>query len=291
MVDIYKGISEELPPRAEISSQDEWKVEKQKLHSGVVECFRGWPERSPLNAHVLEISNLSLDEGLPEVKAEKIYFHSEVDILIPAVLFHPQNETSDGFDVQIILNHDGKESLEPQNVISEIQAGRGVLGIDVRGVGETKSDMDLLFSSVIAGRPIQGMQAWDVRCAVDYLCGRDDVRSISLRAIGSPLSGIVALIAAATDGRISEVQIDKLLLSYRMQEDFGGNGNLVIPGILKYVDVADIAAMIAPRPMEIKEFISADDKQPLSCEITAAFERCAYIYSLLSAKENLKFPS
>jgi len=290
MVNIYKRISEGLPPRKEVSSQDEWKAEKQKLHSQIVECLGGWPERSSLNTHILEVENISLGDGLPEVKAEKLYFHSEVDILVPAVLFHPQSEMPDGFDVQIILSHDGKEGVEAQDVVSSLQAGKGVFVIDVRGVGETKSNKDIYFSSFITGRPIQGMQVWDVRRAVDYLCTRDDVRSVSLRAVGSPLSGIVALIATATDGRIAEIQIDKLLLSYRLQEDFGANGNLVIPGILKCADVADIAAMIAPRKLEVKEFITADGKSPSDCEIADAFERCICVYNLFGATNLVKLP-
>ena len=135
------------------------------------------------------------------------------------------------------------------------------------------------------------MRVWDVRRAVDYLYTRDDVRSVSLHATGSPLSGMEALIAAATDGRIAEVQIDKLLISYRLHEDFGENANLVIPGILKCADVADIAAMIAPRALEIKEFITADDKSPSTSEIAAAFERCVYVYDLLGAKDLVKLPS
>ena len=296
MISIYKRISSELPPRAEVSSESEWKVEKQRLHNAVVECLGGWPERSPLNAHVLGVEDVSLGEGLPEVKAEKLYFHSEIDILVPAVLFHPQEEAAEGLDVQTVLGSDGKESLEPQDVASSLQSGSGVFAIDVRGVGETKSSKpaQLYLSSVALGRPFHGMQAWDIRRAVDYLCTRDDVRSVSLRSAGSPLSGIVALIAAATDGRIAEVQIDKLLISYRLQEDFGGdsgaNANLIIPGILKCADIADLAAMIAPRALKIGEFMRADGKAPSDSEISAAFQRCRDIYSLLKADNLLELP-
>jgi cephalosporin-C deacetylase-like acetyl esterase len=290
MIKIYKRISEKLPPRAELSSRDQWKVEKQKLHAELVECLGGWPERSPLGAHILEVASISVGDGLPEVKAEKLYFHSEVDILIPAVLFHPHSEPSEGFDVQIILGPDGKEALEPQDIASSLKAGKGVLAIDVRGTGETRSDKAglLYLSSVTAGRPFQGMQAWDVRRAVDYLHTRDDVRSVSLRATGSPLCGIVALIAAATDGRITEVRIDKLLLSYRLQEHFAGNAELVIPGILKSADVADIAAMVAPRALEISEFVTADGTSPSASEIAAAFKRCTDVYALLKAGDSVR---
>jgi len=296
MIDIYKSISEKLPPRAELTSEDEWKVEKQKLHDALVECLGNWPERVPLNPCVLEVGNLSPGEGLQEVKAEKLYFHSEEDILIPAVLFHPQNAASSGFDVQIIVNSDGKIGISPQDIASPLQAGKGILAIDVRGTGETSCDVRQLYlSAVTLGRPFQGMQAWDIRRAVDYLYTRDDVRSVSLRATGSPLCGIVALIAAATDGRIVEVQIEKLLLSYRLQEDFGGdspeNANLVIPGILKCADVADIAAMIAPRALEIHDFAAAKGEQVSDDEISTAFKRCADIYDLLGSAISLRLSS
>ena len=292
MISIYKRISEKLPPRAEVSSEDEWKTEKQRLHDALVDCLGGWPERSPLNTHILGTLNISVGEDLAGIKAEKLYFHSETDILIPAVLLHPQGETSDGFDVQIIISPDGKEGLEPQDVASALRTGKGVLAIDVRGVGETKSDKSgqLYLSAVTAGRPFQGMQAWDVRRAVDYLYTRDDVRAVSLRSTDSPLSGIVALIAAATDGRIAEVKIDKLLVSYRLQEDFGGNGDLVIPGILKCADIADMAAMIAPRTLEIGELVSADGGTPSTDEIAAAFKRCVDVYGLLGSGSSVKLP-
>jgi hypothetical protein len=212
------------------------------------------------------------------------------------VLFHPQEEAAEGLDVQIALGSDGKESLDPQDLASSLQSGKGIFAIDVRGVGETKSSKpaQLYLSSVALGRPFHGMQAWDVRRAVDYLYTRDDVRSVSLRSAGSPLFGIVALIAAATDGRIAEVQIDKLLVSYRLQEDFGGdsgaNANLIIPGILKCADIADLATMIAPRKLEIREFVRADSKTPTVDEIVAAFQRCRDIYSLLKADSFLELP-
>ncbi len=297
MINIYKRASEKLPPRAEIPSADRWRAEKQRLHSALVECLGGWPERSSLNVHVLEVGDMNVGEGLSEVKAEKLYFHSEVDILISAVLFHPPGEPSEGFDVQIVLGTNGKASLEAADIAPSLQAGRGVLAIDVRGVGETRSDKGglLYLSSVTVGRPFQGMQAWDVRRAVDYLCTRDDVRSVSLRATGSPLCGIVALIATATDGRIAEVKIDKLLLSYRFQEDFGGdsgeNANLVIPGVLKCADVAHIAAMIAPRALEIGEFVTADGKSPSAGEMATAFKPCVEVYHLLGAGTSIRMPS
>lgn len=293
MVKIYKRISEKLPPRANISSKDEWKIEKQNLHARLVDYLGGFCQHSNLNAHVLGIDDLSLDEGMPEVRAEKIYFHSEEDILIPAVLLHPDAGKSEKFDVEIILTHDGKESLEIKDIKPIHESGKGILAIDVRDVGETRSGKfrQSYLSSVVLGRPFQGMQAWDIRRTVDYLYTRDDVADVSPRAIGSLLSGIVALIAAALDGRIAEIQIDKLLISYRLQEDFGGdsgeNTDLIIPNILKCADIADIAAMIAPRKLTIGEFVRSDGTSSSGEEVGNLFGRCQYIYDLLNADSSI----
>ena len=93
-------------------------------------------------------------------------------------------------------------------------------------------------------------------------------------------------------GRMTE---SDFLLSYRLQEDFGGdspeNANLVIPGILKCADVADIAAMIAPRALEIHEFVAAKGEQVSADEISTAFKRCADIYDLLGSAISLRLSS
>ncbi len=295
MISMYKSISAKLPPRAEVTSESQWRMEKQRLHDALLECLGSWPERCQLNTRIVGEENISLGENPPEFKAEKIYFHSEIDVLIPAVLIHPRNENSQGFDVEIVIGPDGKESLEPQDILPILQSGKGVLAIDVRGTGETKSNKpaQLFLSSVTLGKPFHGMQAWDICRTLDYLNTRDDIKSISLRSLRSPLSGIVALIAAATDGSIKEAYIDKLLLSYKMQEDFGGDSgsdaNLIIPNILKYVDISDIAAMIAPRKLHIGEFVTSTGTKPSVDEVKDKFKRCLDIYNLLNVATQLKY--
>ncbi len=64
----------------------------------------------------------------------------------------------------------------------------------------------------------------------------------------------------------------------------------VIPGILKCADVADMAAMIAPRPLTISKFVAAGDSSVSADEILVAFKRCTDVYSLLGSGDLIKLP-
>jgi hypothetical protein len=48
--------------------------------------------------------------------------------------------------------------------------------------------------------------------------------------------------------------------------------------------------MIAPRKLEIREFVKADGETPSVDEIVDAFKRCRDIYSLLKADSLLELP-
>ena len=91
-----------------------------------------------------------------------------------------------------------------------MKAGRGALLLDVRGTGETAPTRQtghtdgVWLSTVVLGRPIHGMRAWDTRRALDWLLTRGEgagappVGAVALHGHGSGETGLVALLAAAT---------------------------------------------------------------------------------------------
>ena len=60
--------------------------------------------------------------------------------------------------------------------------------------------------------------------------------------------------AAVLDSRISKVRVENTLSSYRMIVDQPVHRNvseIVIPGVLRHYDTADLLEAIAPRPVTI----------------------------------------
>jgi dienelactone hydrolase len=88
------------------------------------------------------------------------------------------------------------------------------------------------------------MAAHDVSRCVDYLWARGDVDRRRVIVVGVGDQGIVALLAAGLDERITAVAADCGDTTYRD----GGEGLPIIPNLLRLADTPQIAALVAPRP-------------------------------------------
>ncbi len=140
------------------------------------------------------------------------------------------------------------------------KSGRVVLTLHPRGVlGEPPPNpnqlalgpyMPLLLRAIVVGKTLVGMRVDDTLRAIDWLTSRPEVdrSSVTLYATGS--LGMVALHAAALDDRITQVVIERTLVSYRMALEAGLHKNLsevLIPDVLKHYDVGDLLMAIHPR--------------------------------------------
>jgi hypothetical protein len=106
--------------------------------------------------------------------------------------------------------------------------------------------------------------------------------------------GLVALLAATKCDAISGVETNGLLASYYSAQGYGlpyewgaggplgGYGTMVpcIPSILKYADISQLAAMIAPRTLTIRQPLWASGTPLSQKETDATFSYCRQIYSL-----------
>jgi uncharacterized protein (TIGR03435 family) len=87
---------------------------------------------------------------------------------------------------------------------------------------------------------------------VDWLFANQHPASLTIHATGA--QGIVALHAAVLDERISRVEVDNALTSYRSIVDVPLHRNVsevVIPGVLRKYDVPDLVRAIAPRAVVV----------------------------------------
>lgn len=106
--------------------------------------------------------------------------------------------------------------------------------------------------ALFLGRTLMGERVFDVDRAIDYLMARGDADPRRIGVTGNSTGGMVALFAAALLPRIRFAMPSSCFSSFR--DSFLAMGHCscnFVPGLLNVADMADIAGLIAPRPLVI----------------------------------------
>jgi hypothetical protein len=149
------------------------------------------------------------------------------------------------------------------DVDSLAKAGRIVMTVDARptpaGTESIKSPYLGIFNLIslrafLVGKTLIGLRIDDAIRAMDWLTARGDVDPSAITIYGNGPLGMVALHAAALDSRIGRVVMENPLASYRMIVDQPVHRNVsevVIPGVLRHYDTADLMEAVHPRPVVV----------------------------------------
>ena len=146
-----------------------------------------------------------------------------------------------------------------------VKAGFIVFCPDARGFGERQEEAvkgSILNSSCYLinnmayplGQTVTGMWAWDIHRLVDYAQSRKDCIPDRIGCAGLSGGGLQTLWAAALDPRIRCAVISGYLYGYKQSLlDLHQNCSCnYVPHLYEYVDMGDVAALIAPRPLLIE---------------------------------------
>jgi len=204
-------------------------------------------------------------------RVEKIEFLSEPGIYVPAWVFLPERRISDR--VILFASEAGKEGdgMEFGSLEGLARAGRVVLAVDVRGIGETSpphcQDLDgsrfaHLFSVETAAaymawymdRCLLGMRVFDVLRSTDYALSRDDADRSGVDVIGKGAGALWVLYAAALDGRIRTVVAERGLISYASLtrvDRYLHSAGVFVRDVLTSFDLPQVAAAVAERPLAL----------------------------------------
>lgn len=104
------------------------------------------------------------------------------------------------------------------------------------------------------GMTVAGMLTWDLMRLVDYIEKRDEWDLENIGCVGFSGGGMQTLWLAAMDERIARACISGYMYGYQ-ESLLELNGNCscnYVPGLWKLVDMGDVGAMIAPRPLIIQ---------------------------------------
>jgi len=221
-------------------------------------------------------------------QVETLRIGTEAGMEVAALLFTPANAT-EPCPAVVFLHERGKENAKDDAVVKKLLAsGRAVLALDPRGSGETaKHENHLTSDTICLGRPLFGQQVWDVVQAVRYLGGRADIDGAQIACYGRESGALQALYAGALGAPVARVVAERPLASYRffLEDSQPQPISLCVPNILKVADVAQIAALAAPRQVAVLDAVGYG-KQPLETDATQkelAF--AAEVYRLCGAEE------
>jgi len=280
LASIFVSEAQALPSYPEPADAQTWEMRRQYLSARLPVLLGGFPLRGDLDVRVTGA------EQRKGYSLERFWFRCEPDVLLPAVYLAPTGQSHHG--VALYVLEGGKSMLSQQEAEAQLAKGLAVMAFDPRGTGETEYDLETAFLSAFAlGRPLLGMHAWDAIRCVDYLKSRSDVRGIHLIGRGSPAAAMAALLAAALDRRVASLSVDALPATLRLPIEDREMDQVYLPNLLELTDVAEIAAMIAPRPLSVGKLL-ADGLEPLPADVAPqAFDLALRTYGLLGAPEAL----
>jgi cephalosporin-C deacetylase-like acetyl esterase len=203
-------------------------------------------------------------------RIEKLTYESEPGILIPALLYIPEGQTS---RLPAILYADGEgkkaSAAEAERLVHK---GFIILSADLRGFGETRpaldthddffryfGDYESAETAILLRKTLVGMRAADIERGINLLLARSDVDSANLAGIGKGAAAVAMLHAAALDPRIRKVALEDMLVSYDALVTHRIHRKMfeqIVPSALKFYDLPDLASSLSPRHVWIIDAVN-----------------------------------
>lgn len=165
-----------------------------------------------------------------------------------------------------------KRKIEEYNYdygVQLVREGYIVFCPDARGYGErrestkqTENENDFLTSTcsqlsnmaIPLGRSVIGMCTWDLMRLIDYIETRKDCNKEKLGCVGFSGGGMQTLWLAALDDRVKCSVTSGYFYGYKdsLLKLSGNCACNYVPHLWEHVDMGDIGALIAPRPLLIQ---------------------------------------
>jgi dienelactone hydrolase len=219
---------------------------------------RPWPEGG---AHAVGGECLDRSDNV-----ERWRLHLNREQGVPALLLRPRDRAPRGVVLYCHAHGNrfetGKDELlqgrpalqSPPYGDALAARGWAVLAIDHAGFGErqTPSERALVKRALWQGETLWGWRVHDTLAALDWLRTQTGFEALRVVTLGLSMGSTMALWAAALDERIAGCIELCCAAEYDALLDSGGiDGHgeyFFVPGLLREFTLAEIAALIAPRP-------------------------------------------
>ena len=252
-------------------------------------------------------------------ECRKLVAQADAGIEIPLHLFAPARGVRADGRLVVFLHPDGTKSTSASDERRRLTAaGAWVACPDLRSTGETHfneqggyngfRDFDVGVAALKLGETLAGY--WVRDCLVAMAVAQQAAGGhLQVTIHGEGEMGLVALLVAAHEDDVAAVEVRGLLTSYYSAAGYGlpfaycddkgdksvrgrklfGYGSIApcIPHILKYADIPQIMALVAPRPLRVVEpkWASGDPVPP--ADRAAALRWTSDVYALYGCRPAL----
>jgi dienelactone hydrolase len=281
----YARTARPLAFRAE--TKEEWQRWHAQLREKVLERSGMLPPPEPCPLSPEPVAGAQEIE--PGLLREKIVYQSEPGVWVPAWLLRPAAQRGRRPAVLALHGHasggrsgadnvagaiDQRESVAPSiaryNYDYGLQyARRGYVALcpDARTFGERVArawtggggppNYDVCDRSgnqaALLGYSLLALTVWDDARGIDVLQAREDVDLARIGVAGLSFGGTRALYLAALDDRVAAAVVSGFLTTFKSYAlDRTICGAQYIPGLLRWAELPDVGALIAPRPLLIE---------------------------------------
>ena len=256
------------PPRLAFSATDSetWRTWQRELRKKLRDLLAPWPEPSPLAAEIVQVS----DQG--DHWREEIVLSSHENMEIPCFLLRPKTEAPPRPTILALHGHGhGKSEVVGLTEgearqgygLQMVRAGYVVLTFDFFPFGtrmETEHNAkpgfeyacnSTLIRTLLWGYNLLTLNLFDAFRALDYLQTRPEVDSGRIGVMGCSYGGVTSMYTAILDPRIRAAVLGCSLGEYHghgieLDELCGAQ---VVPGILQWAEMGDVAGLLAPMPL------------------------------------------
>jgi dienelactone hydrolase len=181
----------------------------------------------------------------------------------PLAIF-PHGHDSRGYDTSAGVYHDQahrNKSLSGDRDVAVQAVKRGFLAIapatrgladgglpDPKGRHGNRGCRAQLIHCLLAGRTAIGERVWDMQRIIDWAATLPDVDTTNVLMMGNSGGGVVTLYTAACDERITIAVPSCPFSTYASPNGYIYHCDCnLIPGILEFGEMGDVAGLIAPR--------------------------------------------
>jgi dienelactone hydrolase len=231
----------------------------------------------------------------------KLAFETEPGIRVPALDCSPGNPPPKG-PVVVYLHGRGKaaDAAAGGPIEKLVKAGRRVIALDLRGLGETApgvpargrpdysgADWKEAFLALHLNRPLLGQRVRDVLAVLAALKAKAPA---GFHLVGVEAAGPVALHAAVLSPDVVRLTLERSVTSWTDVASTAITRNQlsnVVPGALKVYDLPELAGLFAPRPLTVRAAHDPAGRAVTQAALERVYAPCAAAYRQAKAADRL----